>query len=158
MSSIDLAITRLQSIALALTTLTDVAGNSITLANAADYPVENVPPFPCAIAYNNGGSFRLTNATIHHNFPVIAVEFHFSRVNLKQAEMQKNAVAIEFPQRLAGDPTLNGTVITIVGGADSDIPYTVNQYFPWGQPPNIYSVMLKFDIPIKLLKSPQATA
>lgn len=157
MSSIDDAVARIQDIALALSTLTDVAGNSITLANAADYPVENVPPFPCSIAYNSGGRFRLTNASLHHNFPTISVEFHFSRVNLKQAEKQKNQVAIEFPQRLAGDPTLNGTVTTIVGGADSDIEYTTNQFFPWGQPPQLYSVMLKFDIPIKLLKTPTVT-
>lgn len=161
MSSIDSAIARLQDIALALSTITDTAGNPVAIANAADYPVENVPPFPCAIAYLGGGDFNLTNASLHHNFPIINVEFHFSRTNIKQAYQQANAVAIEFPQRLAGDPTLNGTVATIVGGAESRIQYTVRP-FPWREQSAtqsaLLSTMIMFNIPIKLLKSPQATA
>lgn len=150
MSSIDNAIARIQAIALEMT--------DVQIKSAPDYPIETIDPLPMATSYLNSGTLYFVNSTLQKNFPTINVEFHFSRLNLRQANEQVNAVAIEFPQRLAGDPTLNGTVITIVGGADSDIPYTVNQYFPWGQPPNIYSVMLKFDIPIKLLKSPQATA
>jgi hypothetical protein len=160
MSSIDTAIARIQDIALALSTLTDAAGNAITLSNAADYPVENVPPFPACISYLGGGDFQLTNATIHHNFPIINVEFHVSRVNIKQAYMQVNAIAIEFPQRLAGDPTLNGTVTTIVGGAESRIQYTVRP-FTWREQTQtqapILSQMILFTVPIKLLKTPTAT-
>lgn len=160
MSSIDTAIARIQDIALALSTLTDVAGNAITLANAADYPVENVPSFPCCISYLGGGEFMLTNASLHHNFPIINVEFHVDRKNIKQAYMQANQIAIEFPQRLAGDPTLNGTVTTIVGGTDSRITYTVRP-FTWREQSTtqagIFSTMILFTIPIKLLKTPTVT-
>lgn len=161
MSSIDDAVTRLQNIAVALSTITDVNGNSVTLRSAPDYPVDNVEPFPFSLAFLAGGSFRLTNRTIHHNFPTVAVEFHFSRVNIHQAELQARAVAVEFPQRLAGDPTLDGTVSTIVGGADSDIPY-INRPFVWREQtatqPAIISQMIRFDIPLKLLKAPTATS
>lgn len=161
MSSIDDAIARIQDIALALNTLTDVAGNSIALANAADYPVENIPPFPACVSYLGGGDFMLTNASIHHNFPVVNVEFHLSRVNIRQSFMQVNQIAVEFPQRLAGDPTLNGKVVTVVGGSDSRITYTVRP-FTWreqsGTQAAVISTMLLFNVPIKLLKSPVATA
>src|SRR3990167_11423168 len=96
-NAIDNAIARLQNIAAACT--------SVTFKSAPDYPVDNVEPFPCSVCYIGGGQFVLTNATIHHNFPTINLELHFSRVNLKQAYQQIDAIALEFPKRLAGDPT-----------------------------------------------------
>lgn len=160
MSSIDDAIARVQDIAQALSTLTDVNGTSITLANVADYPTENIPPFPACISYLGGGEFMLTNASVHHNFPMINVEFHLSRLNIKQSYMQVNQIAIEFPQRLAGDPTLNGKVVTIVGGSENRIPYTVRP-FTWREQTAtqaaVISTLLLFTIPVKLLKTPTAT-
>lgn len=160
MSDIDTAIARLQDIALALSTIPDVAGNLIAIKSAPDYPIENLDPLPMVSTYLSGGEFHLTNATIHHNFPVIAVEFHFSRVNLKQAYKQIYAVAVEFPQRLAGDPTLNGSIQTIVGGGDNPIPYTVRP-FVWKEQTQtqaqLLTQMIRFDIPIKLLKAPVTT-
>ncbi len=149
MSSIDDAIARIQAIALEMTT--------VQIKSAPDYPIETLDPLPMATSYLGGGDFQLTNATIHHNFPVITVEFHFSRLNLKQASQQVNAVAVEFPQRLAGDPTLNDTVVTIVGGADRRIPYTVRP-FTWREQSATQSPlitqMLSFAVPVKLLKDP----
>jgi hypothetical protein len=157
MSSIDSAIARLQDIAAQLNTIPDAAGNIVTIKSAKDYPVENVEPFPCSIAYIAGGEFRLTNATIHHNFPVIAIEFHFSRTNLLQAYKQSDAVAIEFPQRLASDPKLGGTVDTIIATEGRPVPYTVRPFVWRDENPRIMSHMLRFDIPIKVLKAPIAT-
>jgi hypothetical protein len=149
MSAIDSAIARLQDLAQACTT--------VVFKSAPDYPVENVEPFPCSIAYIVNGTFRLTNRTIHRNFPVIAVEMHFSRVNLKQAYQQINAIAIEFPRRLAADPTLNGTVDTIIATQDQPITYEVRP-FTWGVQregaPVVTSQMLSFNIPIKTLQAP----
>ena len=157
MSSIDSAVARIQDIALALTT---IPPSGTIILSAPDYPIEAPPSFPACSSYLGGGEFMLTNATIHHNFPMIVTEFHFSRVNLKQAYQQIHAVAIEFPQRLAGDPTLTGIVQTIVGGQDSRITYTVRPFI-WREQtptqPGFASQMLAFSIPIKLLKVPLPT-
>lgn len=153
MSAIDSAIARLQNVVQACTT--------VTFKSAKDYPVDNVEPFPCSIAYISGGTFSLTNKTMHHNFPVIALELHFSRVNILQAYQQIDAIAIELPKRLAGDPTLAGTIDTIVASRDEPITYEVRP-FQWAPPAEgraaIVSVMLKFNIPIKTLQAPQSTA
>jgi len=141
-NSLDNAIARIQDIALALT--------SVSVRSAPDYPIEDASALPMAISYLSGGNFQATNASLHHNFPIIAVEYHFSRVKLSQAYQQINAVALEFPQKLAGDPTLNGTVTTIVFGAESLINYIVRP-FDFGK---VQTQMLLFSIPIKLLRTP----
>lgn len=148
MSAIDNAIARVQDIVQACTT--------VTFKSAPDYPVENIEPFPCSICYIEGGTFHLTNKTVHHNFPTLALELHFSRVNLKQAYQQINAIAIEFPRRLAGDPTLNSTITTIVSTPDSPVAYEVRPFFwtPQGVQPQVVTMMLKFTIPIKTLQAP----
>lgn len=152
MSAIDTAIARLQNIVAACT--------GVTFKSAPDYPVDNVEPFPCSIAYIGGGTFSFTNATVHHNFPTLVLELHFSRVNVKQAYQQIDAIAIELPKRLAADPTLDGTVDTIVATRDEPIAYEVRpfQWTPQGVTPIIVSQMLRFDIPIKTLQAPQATS
>lgn len=152
MSVIDNAITRLMNIAQACTT--------VTFKSAPDYPVENAEPFPCAIGYVNGGEFVLTNRTVHHNFPTLALECHFSRVNIKQAYQQINAIAIELPKRLAHDPTLDGSIDTIVATPDRPITYEVRPFLwtPQGVTPQVVSLMLKFTIPIKTLQAPQSTS
>jgi hypothetical protein len=151
-SAIDNAIARLQNIAAACT--------GVTFKSAQDYPTDNVEPFPASIAYISGGTFHLTNATIHHNFPVIALELHFSRVNVKRAYQDIDAIAIELPKRLAADPTLDGTIDTIVASRDEPITYEVRpfQWTPAGVTPIITSQMLKFLIPIKTLQAPQVTS
>lgn len=151
-NAIDSALTRIDNIVKAM--------SSVTFRGALDFPTDSPPPFPFALAYLGGGEFHATNATIHHNFPAINVEFHFSRLNPSQASKQINAVALEFPKRLAGDPTLNSTIDTIVMGRDEPIQYTVRP-FQWSAPnvtPIVTSQMLLFSIPIKTLQAPQSTA
>lgn len=150
MSAIDNAIARLMNIAASCTT--------VTFKSAPDYPVDNVEPFPCAIGYVTGGEFTLTNRTLHHNFPSIALECHFSRLNVKQAYQQINAIAIELPKRLAADPTLNSSVETILATPDRPVTYEVRPFL-WqpkadGQA-QVVSIMLKFTIPVKTLQAPQ---
>ena len=150
-NAIDNAIARIQNIAAALST---IPPTGTTMHAEADYPTEAAQPFPLCVSYLAAGRFRAPNATIHHNFPVIKIELHFSRVNLKQAYQQINAAALEFPKRLAADPTLDGTVQTIVFGQESEIEYGVRP-FEYG---TIKSQMLEFDIPLKLLQAPQSTS
>ena len=152
MSAIDSAIARLQNIVAACT--------DVTFKSAPDYPVENVEPFPCSVCYITSGSVHFTSASQHNNFPVLALELHFSRVNLKQAYQQIDAIAIELPKRLAGDPTLAATIETIVATRDAPITYEVRPFVwtPQGQSPIVSSQMLKFLIPIKILAAPTVTA
>lgn len=156
-NSLDSAIARIQDIALA----SELSSTDRTLKSAPDYPVENEEPLPCCVSYLGGGEFNSANATMHRNFPAINVEFHFSRVNLKLAYQDINAIALSFPARLTGDPTLNGTVQTIVMSADQPIAYTVRP-FVWREKTTTMSAfvtqMLMFTVPIKLLKTPQTTA
>ncbi len=106
--SIDTAIARLQDLVQECTT--------VTIKSAPDYPIENADPFPMSIAYISGVSAYAMNATTTPIFPVITLEIHFSRVNLKDVYTKLNAIALELPKRIAGDPTLNGTVRANKGG------------------------------------------
>lgn len=144
-NSIDNAAARLCDIAQAMT--------SIVIKSAPDYPVENVEPCPFVAAYALKGRLQGMNKTSLQNFPIIAVEFHLSRVNIKQMQQQINAIVYEFPQRLAGDPTLNGTVDTILFGTDSPIEYSAAP-FEWAQ---VATQRVLFPVPVKLLVSPVAT-
>lgn len=149
MSSIDDAIARIQAIALELT--------GVQIKSAPDYPIETLDPLPMVTSYVSNGTFYFVNSTTQKNFPTINVEFHFSRLNLKQSNQQVNSVAIEFPQRLAGDPTLDATVDTIVSTANQPINY-VRRPFTWREQTATQSPlitdMLMFSIPVKLLKEP----
>jgi hypothetical protein len=135
------AIARLQDIVAACT--------SVTFKSAQDYPVDNIEPFPFSVAYIGGGTWRKVNSTTVIILPVINWELHFSRVNIKQAHQQIDALCIEIPRRLSADPTLNGTVDTIV--MDEPLVMEVRP-FVWSA--TVTSEMLKFSIPIKTLQTP----
>jgi len=136
------AVARVQDIVQAVT--------SVTFKSFPDYPIENADPFPMSVAYMSGGAFMATNATTTLLFPIIRAEFHFSRVNLKRVYQDIYNVAIEFSRRLAGDPTLNATVQTIVATGDQPLTFTTRP-FNWG---TVQSEALIFEIPIKLMKAP----
>lgn len=136
------AVARVQDIVDAIT--------SVTFKSFPDFPVEHADAFPMSIAYMSGGKFIATNYTTTHLFPVIRAEFHFSRVNLKKAYQDIYNVAVEFSTRLAGDPTLNGTVNTIVSTDDQPLEW-VCRPFEWGA---VKSEAMIFEIPIKLLETP----
>ena len=140
--SIDLAVSALQDLSLACT--------SVAIKSAPDYPIENADPFPFSVAYFSNGTFYAVNSDTLSFFPVMVIEFHFSRVNLKRAYQNINSIALEFARKLAGNPTLNSTVATIKMTQSEPIRFTVSP-FKWG---NIDSEMLKFEIPVKTLETP----
>lgn len=105
MSVIDDAIEKLQAHALACT--------STTIRAAPDYPPEDASILPLAVAYIAEGTGQADNATTARLLFTVNVDIHFSRVTLKGAYMQLNAIIPEYLKRLAGDPTLGGTVKTI---------------------------------------------
>lgn len=140
-NNIDNAIARLQAIALQCT--------STTIKAAPNYPAEDAMVLPLSIAYLASGSVSADNATDTRILPTINVDFHFSRLSMKNAYTQIDAIAQEFSQRLGGDPTLNGTVSTIV------FPVT----FSTGptQWDKVITQMLRFVVPVKILQTPTAS-
>lgn len=111
MSDIDNAIARLQDLALACT----------DIKHAPDYPVEDASVLPIAIAHVRNGNFSADDATAYRALDVINVDVHFARMFMKDTYTRINRFVPEFQARLAGDPTLNGTVNTIVFPATYDV-------------------------------------
>jgi hypothetical protein len=136
------AIQRVNALALAMT--------SVTIKSAPDYPIENADPFPMVITYLQGGTLEFGTADTLYLFPTLAVEFHFSRVNLQETYRQINLVVPEFSKRLAGDPTLNGNVSTVQAGDDNPLAFSVRP-FEWG---SVKSQMVLFTLPYKVMETP----
>jgi len=139
-NAIDDAIARLQDLAQACT--------SVTIKSAPDYPVSNAEPAPFTIAHLASAMGVVEGAGAMKFLAVAHVDFYFSLVNLKQAYQQLDLIALEYMQRLGGDPTLNGKVSTIKF-SEGDSPTCEDAgAVPWGSVP---FHMLRFVIPFKIL-------
>ena len=140
------------NIDLVVTAIQDLVSNctTISIKSAPDYPIENADPFPMSIVYVSGVSAYATNSTTTTILPTITLEIHLSRVNLKNTYIKLNALAVEIPKRLAGDPTLNGMVDTIVMTQGEPLVGVVSP-FDWG---SVKSEMLRFTIRFKALDTP----
>ena len=106
MSEIDTAIQRLQDIVL--------SSSDITVRAAPDYPVEDANVLPLSIAYIASGQSMADDFGITRMVLMLKVDVHFSRVSIVEAYKQINRFVPELLKRLAGDPTLGGSVDTIV--------------------------------------------
>lgn len=143
MSVIDSAISRLTTLALAC------SSSDVTIRHAPDKPIEDATVLPLVITHILSGEATANNATTCQLEPVIAVDFHFSRIWLKQAYTEIDAVVPAFSVRLAGDPTLNGTIDTI----QFPVSFEVSPA-EWDR---VITQMLRFIIPIKTLETPVST-
>ena len=137
-SIIDDAVARLQYHALALT--------SETVRGAPSYPTEDASVLPLAITYIANGTGSVDDATTARLLLTVNVDFHVSRVSMKSAYTQLNNIIPEYLKRLAGDPTLNGKVDTIV------FPVTF-QVMP-AQWDRLTTQMASFSIPCKFRETP----
>lgn len=104
MSTIDNAVLRLQALAL------QVSG----IKAAPNYPVEDATVLPLAIAHISSGEGSAQDATFCKLLYTISVDFHVSRISLKQAYKELDAIIPAYHKLLAGDPTLGGAVDTII--------------------------------------------
>ncbi len=138
MSVIDDAIKKLQAHALACT--------STTIKAAPDYPPEDASILPLAVAYIAEGTGQADNATTARLLLTVNVDIHFSRVSLKSAYTQLNAIIPEYLKRLAGDPTLGGTVETI----NFPVSFRVVPA-EWG---SLVTSMAQFQVPLKFMETP----
>lgn len=106
MSAIDDAIAKLQDHVLACTT--------VSVKLAPDYPVDNAAMLPLSVAHLVAGDGSADDATSTRLRVTANVDVHFPRQSLKLAYQNIDAVAVEYIRRLAGDPTLGGTIDTII--------------------------------------------
>jgi pyruvate/oxaloacetate carboxyltransferase len=138
MSIIDDAVVKIQTHALALT--------SETIRSAPSKPVESADVLPLAIAYIAEGTAQADDYTTARLLLTVNVDFHFSRTRMKEAYTQLNNIIPEYLKRLAGDPTLGGTVDTII----YPISFTVGP----AQWDAVVTQMVSFSIPLKFIETP----
>lgn len=139
MSVIDTAIARLQVLALACS----------DIKKAPDYPIEDAGVLPLAIAHLVSGTGIETNATTMQIEPVVNIDFHFARVNIKDAYTRINRLIPEYLERLGGDPTLNGAVDTI----QFPVTFSVSP----AQWDTVITQMVSFAVSFKTLETPIST-
>jgi hypothetical protein len=136
----DTAIDRIQAIAMACS----------GIKAAPTKPVDDAGVLPMAITHITAGSFTEVNATDGKLMVNISADFHFDRQILRLTYTAIDALIPEFLQRLGGDPTLAGSVSTIV------FP-VVFQVSP-AQWDSITTQMVTFTIPLKFdLLTPTVT-
>jgi hypothetical protein len=142
MSIVDTAITRLQAIAMACT--------DVTIKAAPDKMSEDAFMLPMSLCYISGGTGSVDDRTTARLLLTVNVDIHFSRLSLKQSYTQMQALIPEYLKRLAGDPTLAGSVDTI------NFPVTVLvSPYEWNL---VVTEMVRFIIPLKFLQTPTVTA
>jgi len=137
--ALDLAVQRLQDLSLAST--------DITIKAAPDYPISDAAVAPFTIAYIGGGEVVASNATMTRYIVNLYVDFYTNVQILKDAFQKSDDFVMEFPRRLAGDPTLNGAVDTIV------FPVTVAAptRSEWNGVPFLFR---RITVPVKILDTP----
>lgn len=138
---IDTAIARLQDIAL------QVSG----VKAAPDYPIDDAAgTLPLAIAHVTGATVTAEDATQTRFLITANVDFHVSRQSLRQAYTSLDTIIIDYGRRLAGDPTLNGTVDTIV--------FPVGVTVIPAQWDRVITQMASFQIQFKSLTTPSTSS
>jgi hypothetical protein len=138
MSIIDDAIVKLQTHALALST--------VTVRAAPSYPTEDSSVLPLAIAHIIEGSGQADESSTARLLLTVGVDFHFTRTALKKSYTDIDLVIPEFLKRLAGDPTLGSTVDTIV----FPVTFTVTPA-DWG---SVMTQAVFFRVPLKFREDP----
>jgi len=137
-SIIDDAINRLQYLALACT--------AETIKGAPAYPPEDASVLPLSVAYIASGTAQADEATTARLLLNVKVDFHVSRISMKSAYTQLNNIIPDYLKRLAGDPTLNGKVDTIIFPVSFEV-------IP-AQWDRVVTQMASFTIPLKFRETP----
>jgi hypothetical protein len=140
--SIDSAITRLQSLALQ---------TSITVRSAPAKPVSDASVLPMSIAHLRSGEMRGGDTTMNVQMHTVGVDFHVSRISLRQAYTELDAIVPEYMNLLAGDPTLQGAVDTI---DLANVTYSI-QPAQWD---TITTLAAFFSVPIKIMGTPSTSS
>jgi hypothetical protein len=139
MSHIDTAIARLQDIIL--------SSSDTTIKNAPDYPVSDAGVLPIVIAHVGNGEAQAVDGTYTRFISTIQVDVHFPRISLKETYRAIDAITVEFPRRLHGDPTLGGAVETIVFPVTWESPAPMR----WD---GVVTHMVRFNVRVKTFETP----
>lgn len=136
-NAIDDVVAKIQDHALACT--------SVTIKAAPDYPTEAAPTVPFCISHLAVGKITTQGYDMVRGLYTVNSDFYFSAVSVKVSYQQMDLIALEFPRRLAGDPTLGAKTDTIV--FSEGITFTDGGVVDWG---GVSLHLLRFEIPIKL--------
>ena len=146
MSIIDTAIQRVQTLAQACAF--DATSRKV---GAPSYPIEDAGVLPVSIAYISSGTATDLDASSTKMMINIGCDVHFDRQILKLTYQMIDTFIPDFVQRLGGDPTLGGSVSTIV----YPVTFSVSPA-DWN---TIVTQVASFVIPVKFnLLTPTVTA
>jgi len=137
-SVIDQAINAIQNMALEI--------QPIDIKAAPDYPVDSALILPLAITHITGGTGQADDSTQARLLLDVNCDIHLQRENIAMTYQQINQIIPDFLKRLAGNPTLDGTVQTI----NFPVSVTVQPVDFNGIPTH----MVSFAIPLKFLETP----
>lgn len=129
--TVNAAILDLQSKALALS----------GMKYAPDSPPEATSAFPFAVSYEASGNLQLRSSGYADDLATIFTEFHVSRQILPKAIETAMAFRDPFLKSIIADPTLGGTVSTIV---------SINKNFGFLEWAKIETVGYRFSITVKV--------
>jgi len=133
MSAIDDTITRLQQLAL--------LSADVSIKSAPQTPPESASVLPLSAAWIAGGTVEAVAYGDVKMLLNIRVDIHVNLKTLKSAYTQINGIIPDFMKRLAGDPSLNGEVSTIVFPVGCEV--SAQQ---WN---NVETLMAAFTVPVK---------
>lgn len=134
------------SLQTAITRISAILGDISGIKSAPEQPPESSSAFPFGIVYPDSGQieaeYSFTSKAIHN----LAIEVHFNRSNLPQAVKEMVPVITLIKQALIEDPTLAGTVDTIVATSENRIEYTVINADYAG----VQTLVLRFVVTVKV--------
>lgn len=122
------------------------------LATIADikYAPANVPEssvvYPFATVLPNNGTFKGEQNKVYKGLHEMVVTVHFNRSNLPQAYAQIPGLIEGVAEKLRIDPTLGGTVQTVISSEGSPVRYNV-RYVEYADIPTL---ALEFFITVKI--------
>lgn len=129
--TIEAAITKLQTHALALTGMKD----------APDQPPETINVFPFSIAYERTAETLQRGYGFADDIVTLWVEFHVARQLLQGGVQTAMALRDPFLKKLIGDPTLGGSVSTITA---------IRRTFGWLKWGGTDTIGYRFEIDVKI--------
>lgn len=136
------AISALQTMSLALT--------SVTMKSAPDNVISNAEPAPFSIAYLARGGASKPNSTTLKVKATIHVDFYFSITNPKATYANVNAISMEYMKSIANDVTL-GTKITTVIMTDDEQPTFEN--LGMADYGGVSFYLVRFFVPVKQMEA-----
>ena len=138
MADVRDAIVKIQAIARALSGMKEAPDDARGAMNA----------YPFAVSYPGTGNFNISPATNMQGIHELITEMHVaSETDLQQAIKHVQSFIGPFANDLLNDPTLGGTISTMVTGADGPpVSYT----FVSGNYNGIKTIALRWRIKVKM--------